>query len=243
MAENPEASTSPTAIVTGASSGVGRATAIQLAEAGYRVALVARSEDKLNETAQACTEAGAPETQVIALDISRADACRAVIEQVMQGWGRVDALANVAGYAPLKPIEQVTPEMWQQNMDINLSAIVHLTAACWKPWRKQKSGVVVNVSSMASIDPFPGFAIYASAKVGVNMFTLCTAREGERIGVKAVAIAPGAIETPMLRENFNEKMIPADQTLSPDQVAEVIVQCITGERDFESGETLAMPSP
>ena len=86
---------------------------------------------------------------------------------------------------------------------------------------------MVNVSSMASIDPFPGFATYAAAK----------------IGVKAVAVAPGAVETPMLRSMFNEQMIPKDKALSPEQVAKIITDCITGERAFTSGETIAVPSP
>jgi len=77
----------------------------------------------------------------------------------------------------------------------------------------------------------------------MRMFTRCTAQEGEKLGVKAVAIAPGAIETPMLRENFNEKTIPADKTLDPMQVAAALVECIIGEREFESGGVIEMPSP
>ncbi len=98
---------------------------------------------------------------------------------------------------------------------------------------------MVNVSSMASIDPFPGFSIYAASKLAVNMFTRCIAQEG----LRAVAIAPGAVETPMLRGLFDESVIPRDKALDPAEVAKVIVDCITGNRAFESGEVITVPSP
>jgi len=228
-----------TAIVTGAGSGVGRATAIQLAERGYRVALVARTEEKLKETQSRIGDAAI----VLPADLTDAQACHKVVSDTVEQLGQLDVLVNVAGSAPLQPIERITPDIWQQCVDINLSAVVHLTAAAFPVFRKQKSGFIANVSSMASIDPFPGFNIYAAAKVGVNLFTKATADEGQKRGINAVAIAPGAIETQMLRDNFKEKLIPKDKTLSPEQVATVLVECICGEREFEPGETLALPSP
>jgi NAD(P)-dependent dehydrogenase (short-subunit alcohol dehydrogenase family) len=94
------------------------------------------------------------------------------------------------------------------------------------------------VSSMASIDPFPGFAAYAAAKAGLNMLTHVTAREGAAIGLKAVAIAPGAVETPMLRSAFDERAIPRHAALSPQAVASLIADCITGRRAFQPGEVI-----
>jgi len=133
-----------------------------------------------------------------------------------------------------------------QVIDTNLTSVVHLTAAVWPHLRKSDEhagGVIVNVSSMASFDPFPGFALYAAAKIGVNMFTLCTGREGAEHGIRAVCIAPGAVETSMLRGLFDESVIPPDKALSPDAVAACIADCITGRRDYESGETIEFASP
>jgi NAD(P)-dependent dehydrogenase (short-subunit alcohol dehydrogenase family) len=96
---------------------------------------------------------------------------------------------------------------------------------------------------MASFDPFPGLAIYAAAKVAINMFTHCIAQEGEKIGVKSVCVAPGAIETPMLRGLFGKDVLPTEKTLDPKEVAGFIVDCITGKRGFKSGETVVMASP
>lgn len=232
------------ALVTGAGSGVGRAMAVLLAEAGYHVALVARTESKLRDTAaEIKKQSPAVDTLVLPTDLADATATRALVGKVVDRFGRLDVLANVAGSAPLQPIEAVTPEIWQACMDTNLSYVVHLTAAAWPIFRKQKSGFVANVSSMASIDPFPGFSIYAAAKIGLNMFTKCTADEGQAHNVNAVAVAPGAIETPMLRQNFDESIISTDKTLDPFEVAGTLVDCILGKRTFVSGETIVQMSP
>ena len=227
------------AIVTGAGSGIGRAVAVQLGAEGYCVVLVSRGRAGLEATAEAVDG----ETFVYPADVTDTDVVTTLTEDVLASFGRIDALVNVAGYAELLPIEHVTAEHWRKTIDVNLSAPVLLTAAVWPTFKKQRSGIVVNVSSMASVDPFPGFATYAAAKIGLNMFTNCTATEGEPIGVKAVAVAPGAVETPMLRAIFDETMIPADKALSPDAVAEVIRDCITGAREFQNGETIVLPSP
>ena len=232
---------SPTAIITGAGSGIGQATAQILAAAGYRLVLVGRSEEKLNDTAARVASHGI-DSLVLTADITQADECQRIVQSAISTFGSLDALANVAGYAALLPIAKVTDDIWRLNIDTNLSAIVHLTAAAW-PHLKVNGGVIVNVSSMASIDPFPNFAIYAAAKAGVNMFTKCTASEGAKSNIKAVAIAPGAVETPMLRAMFNEKMIPKSRALSPVDVGQVIADCITGQRTFSSGETISIPSP
>lgn len=227
------------AIVTGAGSGIGRRVAVSLGACGYCVVLVSRSRDKLEETAELVDA----ESFVYPADLSKAKAAEALVEDVLASFGRVDALVNVAGCAELLSIDQITPGNWRRTVDVNLSAAVLLTAALWPTFKAQRSGVVVNVSSIASIDPFPGFSIYAAAKVGLNMFTRCTAQEGEAIGVRAVSVAPGAVETPMLRSMFDEDVIGRDKTLSPDEVAAVICGCVTGKRVFENGETLVLASP
>tara|TARA_Y100000589_G_C27076953_1_gene597918 strand:+ start:251 stop:1030 length:780 start_codon:yes stop_codon:yes gene_type:complete len=230
---------SQTAIVTGAGSGIGRSLANQLSQLGYHVVLVGRTEETLEQTSQLLE---GPFSIHVA-DIADAAACRELVAKVSEKLGRIDVLANVAGFAPSLQIEQVTAELWQQTIDTNLSSVVNLTAACWPVFEKQKSGFVGNISSMASIDPFPGFSIYAAAKAGVNLFTLVTGREGAPIGVRAMAVAPGAVETAMLRNLFDESMIPAEATLSPDDVAKVIVDCLENKRSFEPGQTLELPSP
>ena len=230
-----------TAIVTGAGSGIGQSVAQELSKAGYRLVLAGRDESKLRATALALART-AEDVAIFPTDIADPSACRKLVQEAVRVFGRVDALANVAGFASLTPIPRITDSQWLQTIDVNLSSVVHLTTAAW-PHLRVRGGVIANVSSMASVDPFPNFAMYAAAKAAVNMFTRCTASEGAPLRIKAVSIAPGAVETPMLRSMFNEKMIPPASALSPVQVARVIVDCITGKRAFTSGETILVPSP
>ncbi len=238
-------SSARTAIVAGAGSGIGRATAVLLAQAGFDLVLAGRTEAKLQETAALARRSMALPGQVVtqALDLCAADAGRQLVDQAMNRLGRIDALANIAGYASLKSVPQVEPAEWRRTIDGNVSYVMNLTAAVWPMFAAQHSGVIVNVSSMASVDPFPGFAMYAAAKTALNMFTRVTAREGCDIGVRAVAIAPGAVETPMLRALFDTGTVPAERALAPQMVATVIRDCITGARSFVPGDVIPVPSP
>lgn len=241
---------SPVALVTGASGSVGRATAIRLAQAGHALLLTGRDAQKLNATREAVLHDAAPMEQtdqaaitLAPVDLTAPTAPADLVTAAIARFGRLDVIAHVAGHAPLQPLEQNTPQQWRLTMDTNLSALVLLTAAAWPTFQKQRYGMVAAVSSMASFDPFPGFSMYAPAKAAVNMFIHCAAAEGAEYGIKAVAVAPGAIETPMLRGILDEKALPADKTLDPMDVAALLVDCIVGQRDFRSGETIQMPSP
>lgn len=231
--------TKKVALVTGASGGLGAALAVDLAELDYDLVLVGRNQEKLDATAEAVKAAkGDTEVMIRPTDLGVVDQVESLMDEVKEKFGRLDLLANVAGKAMLKEISKITTEDWQSMVDANLSPVIHTTRLAWPLFKQQKSGFVINISSMASKDPFPGFAVYATVKCGVNMFTLMTGREGKRIGVKAICIAPGAVETDMLRGMFNEKMIPRDAALSPEELADLICECVTGQREFESGQTL-----
>lgn len=231
-------------IITGAGSGVGRDLAVLMAEAGYCCVLAARTESALNETAE-LIEAEVPGSATLAVptDIAEPDQVGGLIEKTLDRFGRIDAVANIAGYAPLQPIHRIEDDTLRRVMAVNFDSVVYLTRACWPTFKQQKSGTVCNVSSMGAFDPFTGFNIYGAAKAAVNIFTKATADEGKRLNVTAYAIAPGAIETPMLRANFSEKAIPTANTLDPAQVAAAIRDCLTGATDMQSGETRQMPSP
>lgn len=228
-------SDTPIAIVTGASSGIGRAVAQSLHEAGYHVVAAARTESKLSELAD---ELGGERVTVKPTDLADADQVTQLVESTAADLGRLDLLANVAGHAVLKPLADTSVDEWRECFEVNLTASFVATKAAWPTFGAQKSGLIVNFSSMASKDPFPGFGAYAAAKVGVNMLTLMTAREGEKIGVRSVCIAPGAVETPMLRGMFDEKAIPKDQALEPSALADLTVKLATGKREFQSGQTI-----
>lgn len=233
----------PVVIITGAGSGVGRDLALLMAESGYACVLAARTKSALESTAAfIASEHPSAQTLVMPTDVSDPKQVQTLIDSTHKQFGRIDALANVAGYAPLQPIQRIEDETLRRCTAVNFDAVVYATRAVWPTFKAQKAGVVCNVSSMGAYDPFTGFNIYGAMKAAVNIFTKATADEGKRLNVNAYAIAPGAIETPMLRENFSEKAIPADNTLDPMDVAAAIHNCLTGKTDMQSGETRLMPS-
>lgn len=231
-----------TALVTGAGSGIGRAVAIQLLQAGWRVALIGRTRAKL-ERALESASVRSDLALILEADLLDQAVPARLVEQTRAAFGSLGAVIHVAGDAPSLPVAQITNAIYRRCIDTNLGALVGLVAAAWPIFETQHAGCVVNVSSMASFDPFPGFGIYAPAKVASNMFIRCVHDEGAAIGVQAWCVAPGAVETPMLRGLFDETMIPPDKTLDPADVARGITDPLLGKTAIRGGETVQMPSP
>jgi 3-oxoacyl-[acyl-carrier protein] reductase len=223
----------PVAIITGAGRGIGRATAVELGSLGYRLVLVARTIGELEETARL---AGGGE--IMAADVAQPQSAPRLVKATVEKFGAVDVVVHCAGVAPVRSVAEMTPEQWRAVIDTNLSAAFYLCRAAWPQFAAQRSGVVVNVSSMAARDPFPGFAAYGAAKAGMNLFGLAAAREGASIGVRVHTVAPGAVETSMLREILSPEQYPREKTLDPADVARVIVQCVRGDLRHASGEVI-----
>jgi len=223
----------PVAIITGAGRGIGRATAIALAGRGYDLALISRTAAELQETARL---AGAG--RVVPCDVTDAEAVQAAVENTVGNFGGLDAIVHCAGLAPVLSIAEMTIQQWHAVINANLSAAFYLSKAAWPTFVRQKKGVIVNVSSVASRDPFPGFAAYGAAKAALNLFGLSAAREGFASGIRVHTIAPGAVETDMFRAILSPQQYPTEKTLSPADVADVIVRCVTGELRHSSGEVI-----
>jgi NAD(P)-dependent dehydrogenase (short-subunit alcohol dehydrogenase family) len=175
---------------------------------------------------------------VIRADVSKPDDAQKIIDQTISSFGRIDTVINNAGTAPVLSIEELTPQSWRDVIDTNLSAAFYLCHAAWSTLKRQKSGVIVNISSMAARDPFPGFLAYGAAKAGLNNFGLSLAREGAEIGVRVHTIALGAVETPMLRNILSTKELSSDNTLQPADVARIVGQCVVGDLRYTSGEVI-----
>ena len=222
------------AIITGAGRGIGRATAIRLAKDGFRLMLVSRTSGELEETARLC--GGGASTE--AVDVCDHDAVANVVKRAHKELGRVDAFIHSAGVAPLQPIAEMTPATWHSILDTNLSAAYYFCRALWPIWRSQNGGAAVLVSSVAARDPFAGFTAYGAAKAAVNMFGYSLAREGAPHGIRVHTVAPGAVETVMLRSVFSPSQIPTEAALNPDDVAAVIAQCVRGDLRYTSGEVI-----
>lgn len=223
----------PVAIITGAGRGIGRATVMELHRLDYRLLLAARSAAELEESAR-----GLDEVLPFPADITRPDSAGHIVDAALDRFGRIDALVNCAGMVLQRSIEQTSVEDWHAVLDTNLSSVFYLCRAVWPVFRRQGQGVVVNLSSLACRDPFLHFSAYAAAKAGLNLLGLALAREGEPLGIRVHTIAPGAVETAMLRSFLSPEDYPPEKALDPSAIARLIAQCVQGDLQYSSGEVI-----
>lgn len=224
-----------TCIITGASKGIGLATAQRFARRGFNVVMTARDEKTLREAVARVTKEGGQCVGVTADVGIRADAER-VVTAAIQQFGSVDVLINNAGAAPLAEFDKFSPEDFDRCVATNIAGVFHLTHAVWNCMKKNGCGTIVSVSSVASIDPFPGFAVYGACKAWVNLFTKALAAEGKPLGIRVFGIAPGGVETGMFRAMFPD--YPGEKLLQPDDVANLIEAVCDERMKYVSGETI-----
>jgi 3-oxoacyl-[acyl-carrier protein] reductase len=225
----------PTCVITGASRGIGLATALRFARDGWSIVAAARNVAELSSAAAQILATGA-ECEAVTADVSLPTEIQKLLSAATGRFGRIDALVNNAGVAPLAPIEELDPAAFDQALAVNVAAVFHATRAVWPVMRHQGGGVIINVSSLASVDPFPGFAVYGACKAWVNLFSQALAVEGKPHHIRVFSVAPGAVETRMLRSRFPD--LPADQVLAPAAVADVIYSLADPKSAPKSGQTI-----
>jgi NAD(P)-dependent dehydrogenase (short-subunit alcohol dehydrogenase family) len=228
----------PTALITGAGSGIGRETTLHLARCGYALALTARGGERLEAVADEAAQQGAGDLLIRSTDVGRPADAEALVDAVLEAFGRLDVIVNNAGMAPSIPVGKYDIESIERCFAVNAIGPAVIINRAWPALVRQGGGRIVNVSTLGTRDPFPGFFAYAAAKCALNSFTRSIVNEGREHGILAFTIAPGVVETPLLRSIFDESQVPREMTLEPEAVAEVIVQCATGQRDGEAGEVI-----
>ena len=235
------------AIVTGAGSGLGRAVAEGLLADAWTVVLVGRRAEPLGRMIEAAEARGHGRAVACTADVGADDAALRVLEAAITAGGgeagRIDAVVNNAGLAELAAFTETDGATFARSLAVNLLGPVRLLQAAWPHLAASGRGRVVNISSMATADPFDGFLAYAAAKSGLESVTRSLAREGASVGLEAWTVAPGAIETPMLRGLFDESMVPREAAMAPAEVAAVVLDLLTGRRRAPSGATIRMPGP
>jgi NAD(P)-dependent dehydrogenase (short-subunit alcohol dehydrogenase family) len=185
------------ALVTGAGSGIGRATAIALVRAGYQVVLAGRRHDALTQTA---TEAGSDRTQIVPTDLADPAAVNALFDQTRQHYGRLDLLFNNAGAgAPPVPLEDLTYEQWRKVIDVNLTGVFLCTQAAFRIMKEQtpRGGRIINNGSISAHAPRPNSAPYTASKHAVTGLTKSTALDGRKYDIACGQIDIGNAATEM----------------------------------------------
>jgi NAD(P)-dependent dehydrogenase (short-subunit alcohol dehydrogenase family) len=220
------------ALITGASSGIGRATAVLLARKGLNLALVSRNEKVLEEVRLEIAEPGA-EVLIIPADLTREDQTAACVTATVNHFERLDILINAAGIIGSGSIETTSLDEWDRMLGINLRSLFHITQLAI-PYLTKTRGAVVNVSSVTGTRAFPNILAYCVSKAGVDQMTRCAALELAEKGIRVNAVNPGVVRTQLHRRSgMDEKAYqaflehsktthPLGRVGQPEEVAELI---------------------
>jgi 3-oxoacyl-[acyl-carrier protein] reductase len=193
------------AIVTGASQGIGRATAIRLALDFSAVVIAARSAEELRETAASIDSEGA-ESLIYALDLREPQSAEIIVRGTLDHFGRIDALLNIAGAVPQIDLFEMTDAQWEDGLSLKLHGARRLTIRAWDAL-KASNGSVVLISGSAALDPKPGFAAVAAVNAAIIALAKAFAEQGIKDGVQVNSVVPGAVMTER-RESFLKKWAP-----------------------------------
>jgi hypothetical protein len=210
------------ALVTGASSGIGKATAKALADAGVLVGLAARSTAKLEILAEDI-EAGGGRAAVIPTDLRNEDQIASMVATTLQTFGSLDILVNNAGVFYWKSVADADADEWRRELEVNLLGLMNVTRIASNVMLKQGSGHIVNVSSLSGRYPGPGWPGYTASKFGVNGFTESILYDLRKNGIRVTLIEPGEVDTPMQSDEERE----SGRFLNPEDVADAIIYAIS----------------
>jgi NAD(P)-dependent dehydrogenase (short-subunit alcohol dehydrogenase family) len=225
------------ALVTGASRGIGAATAEAIAAAGARVALAARDGDALESVADRIRAAGG-EATAVPTDVSRFEDVERLFDAVAAS-GPLTALVCAAGVLTPAPFADTTPELWERTLAVNLTGSFFCCRLAFPPMRAAGEGRIVNIASLSGVyatEKFPGLAAYNVSKYGVIGLTEAIATEGRGVGISAVCLSPGAVDTEMLAR-ANPELRPG---LTPADVAELIAALLDSPLAAASGANIPL---
>lgn len=238
------------ALITGASSGIGRATALRFAAEGAVVALVGRDETALEAAADACREAGAGASATVA-DLNVEEDRTRTVRAALEHHGGLDVLVNAAGIIAGGTVLDTSLEGWRQMMSINVDAVFHLMQLAL-PSLQERRGTVVNVSSVTGLRSFPGVLAYCTSKAAVDQLTRCAALEMAAAGVRINAVNPGVVVTRLHRRSgmdeeayaafleHSKETHPLGRVGQPDDVAGAILFLASDDSGWITGETLSV---
>lgn len=243
-----------TALVTGAASGIGRATALLLAREGASVVAADRDEAGLNETVRLASESGG-DARAEALDVTSEAAWEKAIARVLSDRARLDVVVNCAGIAFVRPVADMTLDEWRRVMAVNLDGVFLGTRAAVRAMRGAGGGSVVNVSSASGIKAAPASSAYCASKAAVILFSKSVALEcaSDGSGVRVNVVAPGGVKTPMWERTAGAAaMMDSDawkapplapigkRFAEPEEIARAIAFLASSDASYVTGSVLAV---
>jgi NADP-dependent 3-hydroxy acid dehydrogenase YdfG len=212
-------------VITGASSGLGAATAGLLAKQGAIVVLGARRDDRIKALAAQLTAAGG-KALAVTTDVTNRQQVKRLVETAVNSFGRIDVMLNNAGVMPLAPLELAKTEEWDQMIDVNIKGVLNGIAAALPFMKEQKSGHFINVSSVYGHKVGPNAAVYCATKFAVRALSEGLRQEVKPYNIRTTIISPGAVATELL-EHISEKTIQAQ---TKDHVSKIAVPAETFAR-------------
>ncbi|MEM2139852.1 SDR family oxidoreductase [Nitrososphaera sp.] len=237
------------ALVTGASSGIGYATALALSRAGAKVAAGARRTDRLDALKQEIEKAGG-EAMVMKLDVTKKAECDAFVEAAVGKWGSVDILVNNAGLMPLSFFKKLKVAEWDQMIDVNLKGVIYCTAAAIPHMLARKSGHIVNMSSIAGRVVFPSGSVYCATKHAVTAFSEGLRQEfSTRSNIRVTCIEPGVVDTELndtITDESLAKFVESTKqavTLKAEDIASAILFAVESPPHMNVNEIMLRPTP
>lgn len=232
-------------LVTGAASGMGKASALRLAEEGATLAIADINEEGVKATASEIAALG-NKVEALVFNASEESSCEAIVNDTVAKFGQLDVLVNVAGIAGFYRLDEINAELMNRFLSINLTSYV-ITSKTAMPHLAKTKGCIVNFASLNSKVMTAYQTAYCASKAGVSAITKCLAQEFEADGVRVNAICPGGIETPMVGgirfpEGINQRLLAALSPLSrrgkPEEVAALVAFLASDEASYISGEDI-----
>jgi NADP-dependent 3-hydroxy acid dehydrogenase YdfG len=240
--------TGKVAIITGASSGIGEATALEMARRGMKTAIAARRVDRL-EALSTQIQALGGETLTLKIDVSQEDQAKAMVDQAHARFGRIDVLVNNAGVMLLGPIDGVDTAQWRQMFDVNVFGLMYATHSALPFMKAQGGGHIVNVSSVAGRFTSPVGAVYSATKFAVEAFSEGLRKQESKNGIRVTAVQPGAVATELPdhivhgeTQQMIREWIAGMRPLQSEDIAEAILYAISQPPHVNVNQILIRPT-
>jgi len=229
------------ALITGASSGIGKATALAFAKAGINLALVGRNSQKLDTVAQQARDFGV-DARVFTVDLSEISQVRENISAIVAELPRLDIVVNNAGMGYTNGLLETPLADWQRVMDLNLTSVFQVIQAVLPKLRSQKQGTIINLSSIAAHQAFPNWGLYCVTKFGLLALTKTLAAEERSSGIRAISMSPGSVNTGIWDTETVQADFDRTAMLTPEVVADSILYAAQMPQGAVLEELILLPT-